>query len=139
MKRYLLGYLAAWLLSLLVTVVMTVASLHWMFTGTPLWFEFAFLAVTAIPYILIGQLVSRKAKRPAPRWCPVLLLAALALWSVATAFLQETALLLTAPGLLLNQVLEPLPVSGWFDGRWILLGHLLLPLLSQLGWRWGKA
>lgn len=35
MKRYLLGYLAAWILSLLVTAGMTVASLYWMFTGTP--------------------------------------------------------------------------------------------------------
>ena len=138
MKRYLLGYLAAWILSLLVTVGMTVASLYWMFTGTPLWFELVFLAVTAMPYILIGQLMSRKAKRSVPRWGVALLLAVLGLWSVATAFLQETALLLTAPGLLLGQVLEPLPISGWFDGLWILLGHLLLPVLYQLGWYWGR-
>ena len=118
MKRYLLGYLAAWILSLLVTAGMTVASLYWMFTGTPLWFELVFLAVTAMPYILIGQLVSRKAKRPVPRW--------------------GVALLLTAPGLLLGEVLEPLPISGWFDGLWIMLGHLLLPVLYQLGWYWGR-
>lgn len=144
MKRYLLGYLVAWLVTLAVCWgLVFVALMNWMFSSSPLWFDVLLVLLTMLPFPAVGQLVNRKTKRRPPRWGLPILLAVMAATALLTACTgtSTAAAILTLPGQLLGGgiglVLERfVRIDNYWEGALILTGHLLLPLLYQLGWRW---
>jgi len=69
----------------------------------------------------------------------LILLAIMAILAFTTE-LHEYLYIASWPGLLIGNALQTVfDVSNHWDGAFVLLGNLLLPLLFHLGWRWGTA
>lgn len=143
MKRYLLSYLAAYVASLAAFgVIMVIAISNWFFTDSPLWFDVLGVIVTALPALALGEVLGRrfKAKQAGrPLRGLLILLAIMAILAFKTE-LHEYLYIASWPGLLIGNALQTVfDVSNHWDGAFVLLGNLLLPLLFHLGWRWGTA
>ena len=144
MKRYLLGYLGAWLAALAVCWgLVFVALMNWMFSRSPLWFDLLLVLLAALPFPAAGWLANRKTRRRPPRWGLPVLLAVMAATALLTAYtdVSADAVILTLPGQLLGGgiglVLERfVRIDSYWEGALMVAGHLLLPLLYHLGWRW---
>lgn len=141
MKKYLLWFGLAWALSTVLAFAMLVAALAgWMFSETPLWFDLLYLIVTAFPYLFIGEVAGRRAQ-PVENLRRGMLLLLCVMTGVALmgGLADNNLRLISVPGWILGSLLARLlPLSGYWEGALILLGHLLLPLLYHLGWHWGK-
>lgn len=144
MRRYLLGYLGAFAASLAAAGGMVMAALfRWLFSDTPLWFDVLLVIAVLLPSLAVGQLANRKTRRRPPRWGLPVLLAVMAATALLTAYtdVSADAVILTLPGQLLGGgiglVLERfVRIDSYWEGALMVAGHLLLPLLYHLGWRW---
>ena len=141
MKRYLLSYLAAYCACLGVFAALLMAALgFWFLTDTPLWFDVLCVIATALPALALGEVFGRRPKAKQVRHTVPALMILLALMGL-TGFvggMSEGLPFLGWPGLLLGSAVKALVGgSGYWDGAFILLGNLMLPLLFHLGWRWG--
>ena len=138
MKRYLLSYLAAYVASLAAFgVIMVIAISNWFFTDSPLWFDVLGVIVTALREVLGRRFKAKQAGRPLRGL--LILLAIMAILAFTTE-LHEYLYIASWPGLLIGNALQTVfDVSNHWDGAFVLLGNLLLPLLFHLGWRWGTA
>ena len=142
MKRYLLGYLGAWLAALAVCWgLVFVALMNWMFSRSPLWFDLLLVLLAALPFPAAGWLANRKTRRRPPRWGLPLLLAVMTALAFVSALRSTStaAAVLTLPGQLLGGatglVLERfIRIDNYWEGALILAGNLVLPLLYHLGW-----
>lgn len=141
MRRYLLGYLASYAVSILAFAAMMLLAIgNWLFTDSPLWFDVLWVIAAALPVLALGEVFGRKPEAKKDRGNGLglgILLAGMGLLTLisgASEFLQ----ILIWPGLLLGNVMQTLlGGSGYWDGAFILLGNLSMPLLFHLGWRWG--
>ena len=111
MRRYLLGFLGAFLLFAVILAALIWAALaNWLFSDSPLWFDLLFFMAVFLPFPLVGDLVSRRSG-PVPLRAPLVTMAA----AVVLA------------GLL-----------AWSYEHPVVLVPLAFPALYHLGWRWGK-
>lgn len=141
MKRYLLSFFAAYLASLAAFLGMLVIAIsNWLFTDSPLWFDVLCVIVTALPVLALGEVFGRKPKAKQEQKTGtglivlVIIMTLLAFLSAANDAFQ----VISWPGLLLgNAIGTLLGGSGYWDGAFILLGNLTLPVLFHIGWRWG--
>ena len=143
MKRYLLSYLAAYVASLAAFgVIMVIAISNWFFTDSPLWFDVLGVIVTALPALALGEVLGRRfnAKQAGRPLRGLLILLAIMAILAFTTELHAYLYIASWPGLLIGNALQTVfDVSNHWDGAFVLLGNLLLPLLFHLGWRWGTA
>jgi uncharacterized membrane protein len=142
MKRYLLSFLAAYLASVGAFVVMLLISLsNWFMTDSPLWFDVLCVIVVVLPMLALGEVFGRRPKAKLVQKPGLGLIILLAIMTIL-AFLSaagDTFQMLSWPGLLMgNAIGTLLGGSGYWDGAFILLGNLLLPMLFHIGWRWGS-
>lgn len=141
MKRYLLSFLAAYLASVGAFVVMLLIGLsNWFMTDSPLWFDVLCVIVVVLPMLALGEVFGRRPKAKLVQKPGLGLIILLAIMTIL-AFLSaagDAFQMLSWPGLLLgNAIGTLLGGSGYWDGAFILLGNLLLPMLFHIGWRWG--
>lgn len=142
MKRYLLSFLGAYLVSILIFVGMLFVALsQWMFSETPLWFDILCVCAVILPLLALGQVSGRHPGKNPPAKPGIGLMILLGIMGVlawAGAF-SEPLRILSFPGLLIGEALgEILHVKGYWDGAMPLLGNLVVPLLFHLGWTWGR-
>lgn len=145
MKYYLLGFLGAYIVSLLMFIgMLAIAVANWLFSSSPLWFDVLCVILTALPVIVCGELSGRRlGKRTTqkPLYGQLILLPLMGLLGLLSGPLLEHGgygQILIWPGTLLGGVLkEILALDGYWDGIFPLVGNLLLPLLFHLGWHWG--
>lgn len=142
MKRYLLGYLGAYLLTLAAFGALLLVSLsNWLFSDSPLWFDVLMAVAMVLPPLAVGEVMGRHPG-PKPPERPVkglLVLLAVMLLPVLSCDAGNETEILAWPGILLGAAVEELlDVSNYWDGLFPLLGNLGLPLLYHLGWRWGR-
>jgi len=153
MKRYTLCFLGAFAVSIVLALALMLIGLAgWFMSKTPLWFDLLCAILGLLPFLAVGELAGRQAKRKnvcAPRRGLAALLVAMAvagtvMWRLEGGWLY----VLGWPGMLVGN----LPVAlfdlkyrwgyqvylHWVEPISILLAHLLLPLLFHLGWRWGE-
>ena len=142
MRRYLLSYLAAYLTSLAVFWGMFLIAIgNWLFTDSPLWFDILCVIAVCLPVLALGEVFGRRPKARLVHKSVRGLLISLALMAAMgiVGGLVESLQMISWPGLLLgNAIQKALGGSGYWDGVFILLGNLLLPLLFHLGWHWGR-
>ena len=142
MRRYLLSYLGAYVVSALAFVGMLfIALTQWMFSETPLWFEVLCVVAVLLPVLALGQLAGRHPGKFLPQKPSAGLMILLIIMS-ALAFISELAeplQFLSWPGLMVGGAIgELLNVRGYWDGVMPLLGNLSLPVVFHLGWTWGR-
>lgn len=142
MSRYLLSYLGAYVVSVLIFVGMLLIALaQWMFSDTPLWFDILCVVAVVLPMLALGQLAGRHPGKCPPQkpWIGlVILLAVMSVLAIVSEF-SESLQFLSWPGLLVGGAIgEMLNVSGYWDGVMPLLGNLLIPAVFHLGWTWGE-
>lgn len=142
MRRYLLSYLAAYLVSLAVFGGMLLIAIgNWLFSDSPLWFDVLCVFAVCLPVLALGEVFGRRPKAKLvqrPIFGLLILLIIMTVMGVVSG-LAEGLQLLSWPGLLLgNAIQTAFGGSGYWDGAFILLGNLLLPLLFHLGWHWGR-
>ena len=142
MRRYLLSYLVAYTASLAAFSVMLLIALgNWLFTDSPLWFDMLCVIAVCLPVLALGEILGRRPKARLvhkPVRGLMILLALMAAMGAASE-LVEILQILSWPGLLLGNVMQTaLDRTNHWDGVFILLGNLLLPLLFHLGWHWGQ-
>lgn len=141
MRRYLLSYLGAYLTSLAAFGVMLLIGIsNWLFTDSPLWFDELCVVVTCLPVLALGEVFGRRPKAKLvqkPIRGLMVLLAIMTTMGIASGVVGDLQLL-SWPGLLLgNAIQTALGGGSYWDGAFILIGNLLLPLLFHLGWHWG--
>ena len=141
MKRYLLSFLAAYLASVGAFVVMLLIGLsNWFMTDSPLWFDVLCVIVVVLPMLAFGEVFGRRPKAKLVQKPGLGLIILLAIMTIL-AFLSaagDTFQMLSWPGLLLGNAIQTiLGGNSYWDGAFILLGNLLLPMLFHIGWRWG--
>lgn len=111
MRRYLLGFLGAFLLFAAILAALVWAALaNWLFSDSPLWFDLLFWFGVILPFPMTGDLVSRRSA-PAPLQAP----------------LVTAAAVVVLAGLLI-----------WSCEHPVALAPLAFPLLYHLGWHWGQ-
>lgn len=142
MKRYLLSFLAAYLASVGAFVVMLLIGLsNWFMTDSPLWFDVLCVIVVVLPMLALGEVFGRRPKAKLVQKPGLGLIILLAIMTIL-AFLSaagDTFQMLSWPGLLLgNAIGTLLGGSGYWDGAFIIIGNLMLPVLFHIGWRWGS-
>ena len=142
MRRYLLSYLAAYLVSLAVFWGMLLIAIgNWLFSDSPLWFDVLCVFAVCLPVLALGEVFGRRPKARLVHKSVRGLLISLALMAAMgiVGGLVESLQMISWPGLLLgNAIQTAFGGSGYWDGAFILLGNLLLPLLFHLGWHWGR-
>jgi len=142
MRRYLLCWLAAYLASVAAFWGMLLIGIaNWLFTDSPLWFDVLCVVVVCLPVLVLGEVFGRRPKAKLvqkPVRGLLILLAVMAAMGIASG-LVESLQMISWPGLLLgNAIHTALGGGSYWDGAFILLGNLLLPLLFHLGWHWGN-
>lgn len=142
MKRYLLSFCAAYLASVAAFLGMLVIAIsNWLFTDSPLWFDVLCVIVTAFPVLALGEVFGRRPKAKQVKKTGTGLIILLIVMTLM-AFLSSASdafQVISWPGLLLgNAIGTLLGGSGYWDGAFILLGNLMLPVLFHIGWRWGS-
>lgn len=142
MKRYLLSFLAAYLASVGAFVVMLLIGLsNWFMTDSPLWFDVLYVIVVVLPMLALGEVFGRRPKAKLVQKPGLGLIILLAIMTIL-AFLSaagDTFQILSWPGLLLgNAIGTLLGGSGYWDGGFIVVGNLMIPVLFHIGWRWGS-
>lgn len=142
MKRYLFNFLLAYLASFLMFVIMLLIAIgFWLFTDSPMWFNVLWVIIVLLPMLGLGEVFGHrpKAKAVQKTWPALTIIIAI---MVILAFLGELSdglQLLSWPGLLLGGALkEFLSPGSYWDGLFIILGNIILPLLFHLGWYWGR-
>lgn len=142
MKRYLLSFFAAYLASVAAFLGMLVIAIsNWLFTDSPLWFDVLCVIVVVLPMLALGEVFGRRPKAKLVQKPGLGLIILLAIMTIL-AFLSaagDAFQMLSWPGLLLGNAIQTiLGGSSYWDGAFILLGNLLLPMLFHIGWRWGS-
>lgn len=142
MKRYLLSFCAAYLASVVAFLGMLVIAIsNWLFTDSPLWFDVLCVIVTALPVLALGEVFGRRPKAKQVQKTGTGLIILLIIMTLL-AFMSETNdafQVVSWPGFLLgNAIGTLLGGSGYWDGAFIIIGNLMLPVLFHLGWLWGK-
>ena len=142
MKRYFLSFLAAYAASVAAFLGMLLIGLaYWFMTDSPLWFDVLCVVVVALPVLALGEVFGRRPKARQVKNTGRYLLILLAVMTVM-AFLSaagDVFQMLSWPGLLLRNAIQTLlGGAGYWDGAFIILGHLIIPVLFHIGWRWGS-
>ena len=142
MKCYLLSFLAAYLASVGAFVVMLLIGLsNWFMTDSPLWFDVLCVIVVVLPMIALGEVFGRRPKAKLvqkPGLGLIILLAIMTILAFHSAA-GDAFQMLSWPGLLLgNAIGTLLGGSGYWDGGFIVVGNLMIPVLFHIGWRWGS-
>jgi len=143
MRRYLAGFVGAYMVSILVFVGMLFLALsQWMFSETPLWFNVLCVVVIVLPMLALGQVAGRHLGKCPPKnsWiCLVILMGVMTILAFVSG-LSDGLQMLSWPGLLVGGAIgELLHVRGCWDGILPIAGNLLVPLVYHLGWCWGRA
>ena len=142
MKRYFLSFLAAYAASVAAFLGMLLIGLaYWFMTDSPLWFDVLCVVVVALPVLALGEVFGRRPKVRQVKNTGRYLLILLAVMTVK-AFLSaagDAFQMLSWPGLLLSNAIQTLlGGAGYWDGAFIILGNLIIPVLFHIGWRWGS-
>lgn len=142
MKRYFLSFLAAYVASVATFLGMLLIGLAiWFMTDSPLWFNVLCVVVVALPVLALGEVFGRRPKARQVKNTGRYLLILLAVMTVM-AFLSaagDVFQMLSWPGLLLGNAIQSLlGGAGYWDGAFIILGNLIIPVLFHIGWRWGS-
>ena len=142
MKRYFLSFLAAYAASVGAFLGMLLIGLAiWFMTDSPLWFDVLCVVVVALPLLALGEVFGRRPKARQVKNTGRYLLILLAVMTVM-AFLSaagDVFQMLSWPGLLLgNAIPSLLGGAGYWDGAFIILCNLVIPVLFHIGWRWGE-
>jgi len=142
MKRYLLSFLGAYLVSLVALVgLLFVALSQWMFSETPLWFDVLCVIAAILPNLALGQVAGRHPGPCPPQklWLGLVILLIIFAGMAFVSVSSEPLRMLSFPGLLIGEAVEELlHMRGYWDGAGPLIGNLLVPLVYHLGWRWGR-
>lgn len=142
MKRYLLSFCAAYLASVAAFLGMLVIAIsNWLFTDSPLWFDVLCVIVTALPVLALGEVFGRrpKAKQVQKTGTGLIILLIIMTLMAFLSSASDAFQVISWPGLLLgNAIGTLLGGSGYWDGAFIIIGNLMLPVLFHLGWLWGK-
>lgn len=142
MKRYFLSFLAAYAASVAAFLGMLLIGLaYWFMTDSPLWFDVLCVVVVALPVLALGEVFGRRPKARQVKNTGRYLLILLAVMTVM-AFLSaagDVFQMHSWPGLLLGNAIQTLlGGAGYWDGAFIILGNLIIPVLFHIGWRWGS-
>lgn len=142
MKRYFLSFLAAYAASVAAFLGMLLIGLAiWFMTDSPLWFDVLCVVVVALPVLALGEVFGRRPKARQVKNTGRYLLILLAVMTVM-AFLSaagDAFQMLSGPGLLLGNAIQTLlGGTGYWEGAFIILGNLIIPVLFHIGWRWGS-
>ena len=142
MKRYLLSFIGAYLVSVLVFAgLLFVALSQWMFSETPLWFDVLCVLAVILPILALGQVAGRRPGKCPPQkpWIGLAVLLVIFCVLAFISSISEPFRMLSFPGLLIGEgVGELLHMRGYWDGARPLVGNLLVPMVYHLGWCWGS-
>ena len=142
MKRYLLSFGAAYLASVAAFLGMLVIAIsNWLFTDSPLWFDVLCVIMTALPVLALGEVFGRhpKAKQEQKTGTGLIILLIIMTMIAFLSSASDAFQVISWPGLLLgNAIGTLLGGSGYWDGGFIVVGNLMLPVLFHIGWRWGS-
>lgn len=142
MKQYLLSFFAAYLASVAAFLGMLVIAIsNWLFTDSPLWFDVLCVIMTGLPVLALGEVFGSRPKAKQVQKIGTGLIILLIIMTLM-AFLSsanDAFQVISWPGLLLgNAIGTLLGGSGYWDGGFIVVGNLMLPVLFHIGWRWGS-
>ena len=142
MKRYFLSFLAAYAASVAAFLgMLLIGHAIWFLTDSPLRFDVLCVVVVALPVLALGEVFGRRPKARQVKNTGRYLLILLAVMTVM-AFLSaagDAFQMLSWPGLLLGNAIQTLlGGAGYWDGAFIILGNLIIPVLFHIGWRWGS-
>ena len=145
MKRYVIGFWGAYLLSAAVSVGMFfLAIANWLFSDSPPWFDMLFVIAILLPFPAMGDFLAHKVKSDSGKVFGKTIIIQIAIQimlAILGSFLLGEHLLqvIVWPGTLPGSVLrEALDLNHHWDDLFPVIGHILLPVLYHLGWLMGK-
>ena len=144
MKRYVIGFWGTYLLAIALSVGMFFLTIaNWLFTDSPPWFDMLWVIVLLLPFLAAGDLLAHKSSisKSARRKALVIhIVIQLGFGLLGNVLLGESVLqVIVWPGSLLGAGLrELLDMNSYWDGAFLPLGHVLLPVLYHFGWLMGK-